>query len=530
MAKTTKKELSKCMSGHLDELGFDRTRIWERIHVSNKSSRAKDISTKKILKTENIEKIFVGSIREGIGLYFLNDTDILQINHGTVCINHWQNVDVSGKVVFQMIQKKAPAGYTFLKLASKETSSETFEHIRYALVKNRRGKFLSSQLFMTKNDDVFKTGKGFISKNTKYEFPKGPSIPKYVEDDLLKKFLSELNLTDSKMDYVRAFPCNADSILDAWNKRDRQSGWPSKKTIAHVMTLPAYVVPVGLKGSTSEDLQWRISLIMAEIHLIQSLNNTQTKVFVLMKLIAKHILKPVSPNITSYVVKMVMLWLAEKIPQKKFRRKHLIARLNDALNYLKTAVETRCLPCYLIPKRNLFADKFQNSQHQKKVIIKLNLLLQNGSKMIMDFFNNQHPLDHEIMEVFETIQVANYIDKIQTCQMALFTTQQLADYFSRMFFASTWWYYFLYNIVFHLGPYRLAYGFSDPMKFKLSHKLAESEKKELAFQKKKATPTLAVAMPNDRKYTEVGLACNIVKLYSAILFLFAYIKVLLTLF
>ncbi|XP_053376353.1 uncharacterized protein LOC128547467 [Mercenaria mercenaria] len=480
MAKTSKKELSKYLSSHLDQLGFDRRRIRERIHASNRSSRAKDISTKRILQTNEIEKIFVGSQREGIGLEYFNDLDVLQINHGIICVKDIRNIEVKNKLVFRMVQNKAPAGYTFLKLHSKEASSEQFENIKYALVKGRAGRFLSSQLFMTKNDDVFQMGDGFISKNTHYKSPQGPSIPKYVENDILKNYLSQFNLKRTEMDFVRAFPCEASALLQAWKKRERRFGWPSQKTIAYVMTLPSYVVPVGQKGSISKYLQWRISFTMAETHLVQSFNNTQTKVFVLMKLIAKYILQPVCKDISSYVVKMIMLWLAEKTSQKKFRRKHLIARLNDALIYLKTAIERKCLPSFMIPKMNLFTNKLQKQQ-QKRTIEKLNFLLDNGCKMITDYFGDKHANENEIDIIYKIMYAANHMDKIHTCRTALLTTQQLADYFWRIFFLSARWQIITYNILFHMGPFFFTYGkrgFSDPLSFDLSHHFAESEKKE----------------------------------------------------
>ncbi|XP_053376352.1 uncharacterized protein LOC128547466 [Mercenaria mercenaria] len=535
MATATKKELSKWLSGYLDELGFDRRRIWERIHVFNRCSRAKDISTKTILKTNEIEKIFVGSMREGTGMSYINDEDILQINHAITSFEDFGTLNETSKLVFKMVQNKAPAGYTFLKLVSREEDFETFETLKYALVKMKKGRFLSSKLFMTKNDDVFKTGDGLISRYTRYKSPQGPSIPKYVENNLIQKYwFSKINLTDKGKDFVRAFPCQADSILQAWKMRDRKCGWPCRKTINHVMSLPAYVVPVGCKDSINEDLQWRICFTMAETHLVQALNNTQTKVFVLMKLIAKYILQPLCKDITSYVVKMVILWLAEKIPQRKFRKKHLLARLQDAITYLQSVVESKHLPSYMIPKRNLFARKLTKTE-QTLVIDRLSYLLNNGTRMIEEFSHDCLPHSEEIIQVCESLSIANHMNKIHTCLITLFTTEELANYCTKMFLCRSWFQAYLYNALFVWGPYFLTYGkrgFSDPLSFELSNHFAESEKKEKAAikQRQKRNTQLAAStqtVPRSDWHLDLNIANKFGLPFEQFVFLSAIFMILL---
>ena len=57
--------LSRLVNGYLDSIGFSEQNVKERIYVWNLSSDAKTISTRNILKNNQIEKIFVGSRREG---------------------------------------------------------------------------------------------------------------------------------------------------------------------------------------------------------------------------------------------------------------------------------------------------------------------------------------------------------------------------------------------------------------------------------------------------------------------------------
>ncbi|XP_060579080.1 uncharacterized protein LOC132736046 [Ruditapes philippinarum] len=329
---TSAEDLSKWMSEYMDMLGFGQQRIKERIGFYRKFSRAIDIAAKYIHTNDNIEEVIGGSITEGTGMQYCNDVDILHVNHAVICCGSSTEND---KVIFKMEQKRAPEGYTYLKLMRKGTDSKTYESLKYAVVERKRAEYLSSKLFMTKNDNFLRLIKGtFLYKITHYMKPYGPSIPSYMEQFDEEGLPSSMNLIDKGMDFVRGFPCHADKELEAWKKRNRNCGWPSQETIGKVMSLPVQVVPVGKVGSTDEDLQWRISFTMAEVLLIQSFNNTQTKVFVLMKLAAKHIFQPMCSNISSYIVKTVMLWQAENISQNEYCEEKLISRMMDAFAFL----------------------------------------------------------------------------------------------------------------------------------------------------------------------------------------------------
>ncbi|XP_060554563.1 uncharacterized protein LOC132715569 [Ruditapes philippinarum] len=425
MPTDTQRHLSKWVSDYMNTHGFDHQRIQERIHLANKCSRARDISTKCITKDEAIEKVYVGSIREGIGMNFCNDTDILQINHSVICVDG-NTTTQNDKLQFQLEQKRAPAGYTLLKLMRNDSASATYESLKYAMVEKTTGQYLSSNLYMTKHDDVFQYGDGYISKQTRYRSRNGPSIPKYVEKNWIQKFiLSQRNLIDQDMDFVRAFPCQENNILGAWKNRNRKSGWPNQETIDKIMSLPMYVVPVGKEGSINEDLQWRISFTMAETHLIQAFNNTQSKVIVLLKLIAKHILQPLCSGITSYIVKTVMLWQAESIPQEEYSEENLLSRLEDALVFLKSAVGNKSLPSYMIPQKNLLK--------------KLKFLQSNGLKLVDDYLNGSlHSVD-SIVDISETFRVSNLIDSWHTRVSRCFTTEELANLYTKMFTYRSFW-------------------------------------------------------------------------------------------
>ena len=212
---------------------------------------------------------------------------------------------------------------------------------------------------------------------------KGPSLPIYVVYRLLHSIVGAINrgLTSKikltmEFDFVDGFPCDCPSVLHRWKDRVRLNKWPSKEDIDIVAELPACVVSVGEKECEHQNLKWRLCFPLAEIHLIKSMNITQTtKVHVLMKLIAKHYLKPVCEDITSYVVKHVMLWLAVETPLENYQPRYLLDRLTDALKCLRECIQKKWLNYYMIPERNLFKGKLTDSI-EKALVIELNNVIE----------------------------------------------------------------------------------------------------------------------------------------------------------
>ena len=104
-----------------------------------------------------------------------------------------------------------------------------------------------------------------------------------------------------------------------------------------------------------------------------------------MKPIAKHYLKPVCEDITSYVVKNAMLWLAVETPLEKYQPRYLLDRLTDALKCLRECIQKKWLNYYMIPERNLFKGKLTDSI-AKVLVIKLNNVIESVhtySRMIL---------------------------------------------------------------------------------------------------------------------------------------------------
>jgi hypothetical protein len=117
---------------------------------------------------------------------------------------------------------------------------------------------------------------------------------------------------------------------------------------------PLFVVPVGLAGSKEEELQWRVSCTLAERLLVRSFNDAQIKAYTAMKMILKHVLKPVCEYITSYQVKNVMFWVSEK-NNNILRITNFIEIVLEAIDFLKQSLEVRCLQHYFVLSKNLMS-------------------------------------------------------------------------------------------------------------------------------------------------------------------------------
>ncbi|KAH3741953.1 hypothetical protein DPMN_048683 [Dreissena polymorpha] len=118
------------------------------------------------------------------------------------------------------------------------------------------------------------------------------------------------------VDRVAALRCHCPSILQRWTARPRH--WPSQVIVQKVVSLEAYLTPVGFKGSEFKHMEWRICFNTGEAELVNNLYGTQAQVYVMLKIIIKDVLRPCKKEVTSYVITNIVLWQAECNPQGSF--------------------------------------------------------------------------------------------------------------------------------------------------------------------------------------------------------------------
>ena len=461
------------LNKRLDKIGLDEIETDKRVLYRQKLSAAKDLSGKLLSRRNHVEKIFVGSHADGTGFSHCNDLDILQVNHAVSCHFGEKLVDTE-KVNFQAESQDDAPGYVVLKLTSKG-NRENFETIEDSLVEVDGETYISSRVFKTKASDTgaFQQNNGWIEKITEHKPSTGPSIPKCTKQNSKEKeVLSMLQLKSYDTDVVGAFPCDAGPIIEKWTNRERKNGWPSKETIANVARLPAHVVPIGQRGTDNEDLQWRICFTLGEILLVQKFNNVQRKLFFLMKIIARHFLKPICNDISSYVMKNVIFWISEEMPEKAFNDRNLIKTLQTALKYLLKSIKRKYLSNYMMPERNLFEGKFnENDQVHQKLVTEVKRCIKQQEKKIK-----------EMKQVFKEFEWAGLIDKIESTILESLTREELAEMYIKMNTCQSEEDMQLLNFHYRAVPFLMLFGtkwFSSTDIKKIKSDLYEYSRKDL---------------------------------------------------
>ncbi|KAH3865082.1 hypothetical protein DPMN_028121 [Dreissena polymorpha] len=194
----------------------------------------------------------------------------------------------------------------------------------------------------------------------------GPSLP--------------LPFGNTTIDTVLALRCHCPSILQRWAARSRH--WPPTNVVEKVVSMGAFLTPVGFKESKNKNIEWRICFNTGETELMINLNDTQMKLYVLLKMIAKDVLKPRHKEVTSYMMKNIVLWLAENNHQYKFHERSLFFWLHESLLKLRTALSAKQLPYFMIPERNLMAATGLTDAQQRIWITTLTDMMDECPKLI----------------------------------------------------------------------------------------------------------------------------------------------------
>ncbi|XP_053391708.1 uncharacterized protein LOC128554452 [Mercenaria mercenaria] len=141
-----------------------------------------------------------------------------------------------------------------------------------------------------------------------------------------------------------------------WLDQQGVGQWPSDDMRRDCGNTSCFVVAVGRKGSKYEELEWRISTSLAERHLMFSLNITQIRCYVLMKMLIKTYIKPYYEDaITSYMCKTVLFHSIASTHPNFWSKSNLIPCLLRSLLILYNCVLNENCPHFIIPGNNLMA-------------------------------------------------------------------------------------------------------------------------------------------------------------------------------
>ncbi|XP_045208793.2 uncharacterized protein LOC123560691 [Mercenaria mercenaria] len=299
-------------------------------------------------KPFSVNNITTGGKAEGTALYFESDIDRLYAIKGITCVE--PGLPCLSPTVLHLDKTGCSPGYTRVKQVHiGENNSILNKH----LVSEQ------NEIYVANSFSIFRENAYMLDINgvriTKQE-KSGPSAP--------------YGNTSIKYDFVFGFECTCQDLIEKWFNRPRKYEWPGPRLIKHISTLEGHVVPVANKGSKFPLTEWRICFTKAELMLMHSLDECQTKLYILLKLIAKSLLKPLCSEMSSYIMKNIVFWIVETSPNERFSQQSLIDRLVDSLTYLKDCLSSNVLKSYMIAERNLFKGRI--TEIEKKVTYKEN--------------------------------------------------------------------------------------------------------------------------------------------------------------
>lgn len=214
-------------------------------------------------------------------------------------------------------------------------------------------------------------------------------------------------------DIVVSIQCICSSILTRWLNRPRKHNWPTAELMHTISKMSGNMVATGVGGCDDEDIEWRLCFNKIELLIVRSWNNTQSKLYKILKMIKSDILKPTKKEITSFILKNIVLWLSEEFPQSEFRSDNLFDWVVKALRLLKRAVKLHYLPYYMFPERNLLAERIQKCE-RKRIIGQIRDIIQCGPHLLIackkiNFSMKMSPADLLIYERKTTLIEQDYM-------------------------------------------------------------------------------------------------------------------------
>lgn len=192
---------------------------------------------------------------------------------------------------------------------------------------------------------------------------------------------TQMSSCGQSWDMVLTLSFDTQNILHDWLKRHQKHGWPSPSTLREISKMRGNLVPKGVNGSSTDELEWRLSFGEIELSILKDLNDTQLKLYKMLKFINKDILKTNGHTTSLYMMKNIVFWLAGQYPQSMFRSETLFSWIIKSLRVLKNSATAIYLPYYMIPARNLFTEKVIESR-RKLLYQQLVVHMNNGPSIL----------------------------------------------------------------------------------------------------------------------------------------------------
>ncbi|XP_071126620.1 cyclic GMP-AMP synthase-like receptor 2 [Mytilus edulis] len=222
---------------------------------------------------------------------------------------------------------------------------------------------------------------------------------------------------DGTCDYAICLHCTSwISQASQWITRSNNS-WPSYKVKQSVIKHGVLFVPVGVKGSPKENIEWRISFSVGEKFLINTFTHTQLLCYALLKILLKDVISTYTECedlLCSYFLKTIMFWISEELPQSIWKPETLTHCFMRCLRRLIYSVDYSVCLHYFIPENNLFENKIEG-RARRILLDKLYKLHSYGWRCV--FFSDQlsnfrvsmwmNPIEPRTLHTIELAKIVN---------------------------------------------------------------------------------------------------------------------------
>ncbi|XP_053398821.1 uncharacterized protein LOC128556914 [Mercenaria mercenaria] len=347
-------QLSKVLNG----IGVNEIMVWKRRRTELCAESLGTIVAR--LHDYNVTKFHFGSRTEGTTtLGLLPDFDTL------VCHNHFNIIqDIAewqpGFINLLMIRDDStPPGYCLLQKTDEDVPVPAEYVPNDIFVRDRRGRILMTNTWSFNN-----IPEGFIRRGPAHTIIGQPG---YSDNDTVHAY------------YCKSWPLEALT----WLQRQSVGHWPPYEIKRASLFDGCFVVPVGRTGTVDEELQWRISTSLTERKLMFSLNITQIRCYVLMKMILRsfHILTT-DDALSSFICKTVLLHCIATTQENFWQENNLLTCLNVSLTILWMVVYFENCPHFIIHENNLMEGRISAELKPQILEIISQIISSNGRALL----------------------------------------------------------------------------------------------------------------------------------------------------
>lgn len=151
-----------------------------------------------------------------------------------------------------------------------------------------------------------------------------------------------------------------------WITRSNYS-WPSAEVKQNIIYHGVLCVPIGVKGSENENVQWRLSFSVGEKLLIYTFSHTQLLCYALLKILLKDVINidmQCKDLLCSYFLKTIIFWVSEESHPSVWTPTNLLSCFMRCFRRLIHCVKYSNCPHYFIPENNLFENKIVGIKRQ----------------------------------------------------------------------------------------------------------------------------------------------------------------------